>query len=309
MIQTESEQPLISHANEGGRFPCCITLEDISVDVCTNFTSALSSCVETPCWDEMRVVFFRDGVTQTTRWLSPAVAMHQMTSASAKRIGIDKGSSERLPGITEVKWSPINTAAYTVYFRFLDKDADHSLDPGYERPVFSTNLKYLDSYNTDDADRLRSKVSPKIIHPFHFSIECRNPNRAFVYTGGEGERPTSAKVEAMSAYYSRCVSKISTVFRKASIKLSSGSTEGSRSVEGEAADRLQTKGHGIAAIIPLHFTCVISMGWTLVKRTTLPGEGDAFHCHLFLRIRNYPKTKQAFLLRFTLPWWLILTTP
>ncbi|EAO00266.1 hypothetical protein C3747_14g69 [Trypanosoma cruzi] len=244
MIQTESEQPLISRANEGGRFPCCITLEDISVDVCTNFTSALSSCVETPCWDEMRVVFFRDGVTQTTRWLSPAVAMHQMMSASAKRIGIDKGSSERLPGITEVKWSPINAAAYTVYFRFLDKDADHSLDPGYERPVFSTNLKYLDSYNTDDADRLRSKVSPKVIHPFYFSIECRNPNRAFVYTGGEGERPTSAKVEAMSAYYSRCVSKISTVFRKASIKLSSGSTEGSRSVEGEAADRPQTKGHG-----------------------------------------------------------------
>ncbi|KEG14736.1 hypothetical protein DQ04_00321050 [Trypanosoma grayi] len=220
------EEPAPRGASHSDRFACCVTLEDIGVSLASSSTSP--SCVETSCWDEMRVVFTRNGVTQRTRWLSPVLAMRHSRSQDDNKSGLEAEASSVTPGVTKAHWSPINAAAFTVHFKQMDKEIDHSLDPGYERPVYSHNLKYLDSYNMDNVDRNRVKVCRKTIHPFLFSVECRNFRKKASSTGAEGgdRHPTSASVEAVSAYYARGASMVSTIMKKAAVKLGTVSADG-----------------------------------------------------------------------------------
>ncbi|RNF20994.1 uncharacterized protein Tco025E_03634 [Trypanosoma conorhini] len=236
MLRPDDSHAAAPPATTGGRFPCCITLEDISVDLCTIFASPWQSCVETPCWDEMRVVMSRDGATQCTRWLSPTLAMRQPAAVGAKGADAVRASSENSFAVTEVMWSPLNTAAFTVYFRLHDKDAERSLDPGHARPANLTNLKYLeDAGHGEGRGRTRERVLPKTINPFYLRVECRNPKNLRLGAEGGEKAPTSASVEAVSAYCAKWVSRVSSVFKKASIKLATEFSTGSPSVKKEEA--------------------------------------------------------------------------
>ncbi|RNE96626.1 hypothetical protein TraAM80_09709 [Trypanosoma rangeli] len=221
MLRPDNGHTVVLQSSDGGRFSCCVTLEDISVDLCTTFASPRSSCVGTSCWDEIRVVITRDGVTQRTRWLSPVLAMHQVAAAKTKGADAARAPPGMSSGVTEVTWSSINTAAYMVYFRLLDKDVDHSLDPGHARPVNLTNLKYLDADHGEGRGRTHERVCPKTINPFDLSVECRNSKNVPLGAADGAKNPTSANLEVMSAYCARCVSRVSSVFKKASIKLAS----------------------------------------------------------------------------------------
>ncbi|ORC93394.1 uncharacterized protein TM35_000012710 [Trypanosoma theileri] len=250
----------------GERFPCCVTVEDISVSL----TAAATPSIVTSYWDEIRVVMRRDGVTQCTRWLSPSMAFHHVCNTTTTTAGnsVNTIPSEKGDGITsepqsllsqsqptlDVQWSSINTVGFNVHFRYLlGQSVDHSLDPGYQRAVYSSNIKYLDAYNTDTADRVRPKVSPKTIHPFIFTVECRKKEKVLdPARAQDGEqRPTSASMEAFAAYYAKSKSKMSAFLKKVSAKLSVDSTHEKDGVEKKnSGERPQKQDHYETSEVP-----------------------------------------------------------
>lgn len=165
----------------------------------------------------MRVVIERAGETQYTRWLSPYFALGDVSDLYLKKevIAADTKEEEQISDTLELRWSSINTAGFIVFFRYLAKEVDHSLQLEYYRAMNSSNLKYFDLHEVDLAECDRPKVAPKLVHPFVLSVECRKlPQNCSAFEGEKSDiKQVDASLEKVFAYYTKGMSMVSTLFK------------------------------------------------------------------------------------------------